>query len=81
MSNELLKSLGDETKLAQLLAKSPKAARKKDKHGSLPLHLALANKAPEATAKLLVGAFPEAAREKDKYGSLPLHVALASKAP
>ena len=75
MSKELLKSLGDETKLAQLLAKSPKAARKKDKSGRLPLHLALESKAPEATTKLLVDAFPEAAREKDKDGSLPLHLA------
>ena len=65
----------------RLLRVRPEAARKTDRFGRFPLHLAIERQEAEIVVLSLLRAHPEHARHKDRDGFLPLHLALKREAP
>ena len=65
----------------RLLRVNPEAARKTDRFGRFPLHLAIERQEAEIVVLSLLRAHPEHARHKDRNGFLPLHLALRREAP
>jgi hypothetical protein len=53
----------------------------KDKHGNLPLTVALLTGASTDVIKMLFEAYPMAVEVQNNYGNLPLHAAVGAKAP
>jgi Ankyrin repeats (3 copies) len=62
-----------------LVGAYPALLRGVDKTGSLPLHVAAANKQPLEVIRLLVEPLPRAIGHRDATLSLPLHVALSQQ--
>ena len=68
------------SRVEELIAEYPAAARTADKRGLLPLHWCAERKAAADVVAALVKAFPEGAGVADNAGMLPLHSAAANGA-
>jgi ankyrin repeat protein len=80
-SAELLNKEGAERVVAGLLCAHAATAAAEDRHGNLPLHLALRHEASAEIVQGLLFAHPEAAAHRNNDGALPIHVAIANDGP
>jgi ankyrin repeat protein len=64
----------------RILQLSPCAIKKKNKNGSLPLHLALSFSACDDVLQMLFSLYPRAVKEQNIFGYFPLHYACCSNA-
>jgi stage V sporulation protein K len=62
-----------------LLSRHPEGATVRNQYGSLPLHMAAANRAVPEVVKLLVDAYPDALHLQNDDGMTPLDLAMADE--